>query len=117
MKIELKVLRNRLPQISSEIHDAVSRALEESAIAIEQDVKGGPHAAPYRTGNLRRSYIHRRESDLTYVVENMANIAPYAIYVEFGTRRMAPRPHLGPAAEAERPKLAERVKQALRGLR
>jgi hypothetical protein len=31
-----------------------------------------------------------------------------------GTHRMAPRPHLGPAAEAERPKFVRRIKDIVR---
>lgn len=116
--IRARLVFNHLPRLQGELRAKVSQAVEASAIAIEQDVKGGgPHAAPYRTGNLRRSYLHRRESDLLYVVENDPQIAPYAPFVELGTRRMAPRPHLGPAAEAELPRFVDRVRDALRGMR
>lgn len=107
---------NKLPGILDKLRPAVSQAVEASAIAIKEDVKGGgPHAAPIRTGRLRRSYGHRRidDSGLVYEVGNDTGIAYYAIYVELGTRRMAPRPHLVPAAEAERPRLAERVGRAI----
>lgn len=110
-KIEIKF--NNFPKYRERIKD-VDRAIEDAAIAIEQDVKGGPHAAPYRTGNLRRSYHHRKVADLAYIVENDPGIAPYAIFVEFGTRKMAPRPHLRPALEAEKPRVNARIKEILK---
>lgn len=118
MALRVRLVFDRIPEVKSELVARVSQAVEASAIAIEQDVKGGgPHAAPYVTGNLRRSYFHQRENDLTYVVGNDAEIAPYAIYVEFGTHRARAKPHLGPAAEAERPVFRRRVVEALKDLR
>lgn len=102
------------PRVRVRLHVGVDQEVERSAIAIEQDVKGGPHAAPYRTGNLRRSYRHRRIGPLHYVVENDPAIAPYAAFVELGTDRMAPRPHLLPAALAEADRLVSRLTHALR---
>lgn len=114
--IVARIIFNHLSRVEGELREKISLALARSAMAIEQDVKGGgPHAAPYRTGNLRRSYHHRREHDLLYIVENDPELAPYAIYVEFGTCKMAARPHLTPAAEAERPELDARMKELLRG--
>lgn len=40
--------------------------------------------------------------------------APHAAAVEFGTRHMAPRPYLSPAAEGARGTLAARIDRALK---
>lgn len=42
--------------------------------------------------------------------------APYAIYVELGTRRQPARPFLGPAAERLRGRMGERITASLRRL-
>jgi HK97 gp10 family phage protein len=101
---------------------AVAGAVEETAHAIEQDVKGnGPHAAPIRTGNLRRSY-HTDRKGLANPVEpsvevgNDMRVAPYALFVEYGTSRMAPRPHLTPASEAQQGPHHARVAAAVAGV-
>jgi HK97 gp10 family phage protein len=111
----VRVLFDRLPAIVGRQLAAVAGAVDETLTAIEQDVKGGgPHAAPYRTGNLRRSYHKTLTGPAQGEVGNDPQVAHYAIYVELGTRRMAPRPHLVPAAEAQRAPFAERVRRALR---
>jgi HK97 gp10 family phage protein len=92
----------------------ISNALMETATEIVQDVAGGgPHAAPIRQGHLRASYYAELLEPFKARVANNLGIAPYAIYVEFGTRKMSPKPHLRPAAEAARPRLIERVKEIL----
>lgn len=110
----VRVVLDRLPQIVGRAQAAIHQAVDETLTAIEQDVKGGgPHAAPYRTGNLRRSYHKVITGPAQGEVGNDPQVAHYAVYVEYGTRRMAPRPHLVPAAEAQRRPLVERVRRAL----
>ena len=63
------------------------------SLLIESDAKG---YSPVRTGNNRRS-IHSDVVDGGSVIS--AKIGPstdYGIYLEFGTRRMAPRPFMRP---------------------
>lgn len=112
-------------------------AVSQTAVAIEQDIKGaGPHAQPAlrdsqgryvpsapgepprpRTGNLRRSYhVTLDEPALTAKVGSDPAIAPYAVFLELGTRRMEARPHLVPAMEYQAPRLADRVAKGLRSL-
>jgi HK97 gp10 family phage protein len=116
VKISVRVIHNRLPAIIAKAPGALGDAVRETAIAIEQDVKGGPHAAPYRTGNLRRSYHHAMSGPASAVVGSDHGIAEYAPYVEFGTSKMSAQPHLVPATEAQREPFAQRVAKALRGL-
>lgn len=59
--------------------------------------------APFRTGNLRRSYhVQLFPEQLRARVGSDPGIAPYAGWVEFGTSKQSPQPHLGPAGMAQR---------------
>lgn len=111
----------------AELREEVSR----TAHAIEQDVKGrapksepgvgmdsGPHSAPIRTGNLRRSYHveeHFEGADIHAEIGNDPNVADYAVFVEYGTVHMAARPHLTPSSEAQRVPFLARVSAILKG--
>lgn len=116
---ELVVLYDRFPAMRAGFRTAVMNAVAETCSEIEQDVKSGKwgHAAPYRTGNLRRSYhVDLFPDELRGEVGNDPGIAPYAPFVELGTRFMAPRPHLVPAAEYQREPLLQRIDRNLRAL-
>lgn len=68
--------------------------------------------APYKTGFLRGS--GRVNED--YASSGFVNVeftAEYAAYVEFGTYKMAARPFLKPAVEAEEKLLTQRIKDDL----
>lgn len=97
------VIFNRFPEVAAEMVAKVETLVRETATAVEQDVKGGPHAAPIRTGNLRRSY-HTDFRGTEAEVGNDVSVAYYAIYQEYGTYKMAARPHLRPSVEAVRGK-------------
>lgn len=106
---------NLFPEIAAEMEEASVALVRETAQAIEQDVKGGgPHAAPIRTGNLRRSY-HTDYREPTHAeVGNDLDVAEYAIYVEYGTYKMAAQPHLRPATDAQRQPFLDKLYAILR---
>lgn len=107
----------------------IKEAVQETTTEIERDVKGrapkataggstdGPRSAPYRTGNLRRSYhVDFKGTNGAQIEAHIGSdegIAPYAPFVEYGTSRMAPRAHLTPSSEAQRVKHDERVAAAI----
>ena len=123
------VVQLRTAQAIAAIQDAAWRAAKQTAVAIEQDIKGlGPHAQPAlrsqgrfvpsepgtpprpRSGNLRRSYhVEFDEANHVARVGSDPAIAPYAIFLELGTSRMAARPALIPAAEFHAATLARLV--------
>lgn len=81
--------------LRAEVWAVVRRA----ATNIERRVKT---TAPYRTGNLRRSYhVQLDREQLRANVGSDPAIAPYAAYVEFGTSTQRAQPHLGPAGHGE----------------
>lgn len=103
-----RIVFNRLPELRGQLRQRASQAVRKAALDIEARAK---QVVPVRTGNLKNSIQTTMESDLTAVVETAVEYAPY---VELGTRRMAPRPFLGPAAEAVKPSFEAAVTELLR---
>jgi HK97 gp10 family phage protein len=63
--------------------------------------------APVRTGFLRGSIFREViESELSLT---FGATAPYASYVEFGTRRMAAEPYLRPALDASQQRIVDAI--------
>lgn len=110
--VTIVVKSNRLPEISAAIRPAVVGEVRKATYDVEARAKA---KAPVKTGTLRRS-IHSVFSNggLTGVVGPSVN---YGKFIEWGTRRMAARPYMRPAAEAVLPKFAAAVARALKGLR
>src|SRR5579883_1482086 len=102
-----RIVFNRLPELQGQLRIRASQAVRKAAFDIEARAKA---VVPVRTGNLKNSIQTTIESELSTVVGTAVHYAPY---VEFGTRRMAPRPYLGPAAEAVRPSFEAAMKELL----
>lgn len=73
------------------LEKAKARALEYCGEIAESYAKA---LCPVDTGNLRNSITHMRKDDDEYIGTNVE----YGPYVELGTRKMAARPFLRPAA-------------------
>jgi len=76
-----------------QVEEDLNKAVERIALLIEGEAK---RICPVRTGRLRAS-IHtgKIREGVCYVGTNVH----YAPYVEFGTRKMAAKPYLRPAAK------------------
>lgn len=98
MSIQVRV-DSRIPMVVALVHGRVETAIRKAAFTIEAEAK---MRAPVDTGNLRNS-IHATGSGTDWRVNSPAE---YALYVEFGTHKMAARPHLIPALEVGRRDLA-----------
>jgi len=74
------------------------------------DVKASARQlVPVRTGHLRQSiYAEVREW-----IARIGAEATYAMFVEFGTRRMQARPYLYPAIQMYLPQLEEIIREAI----
>ena len=112
------VIFNRFPEVAAAMAGEVAATVNETATTIEQDVKGGAHAAPIDTGNLRRSYHTKFTSSLSDPKAEVGNdpaVAHYAIFQEYGTYKMAARPHLRPAVMAAAGAFKARIAAILGG--
>jgi phage protein, HK97 gp10 family len=85
------------------VQKAMEGALEDIAWAGALPIMNEARAlAPVKTGNLRRSiHIETTEKSPTRVVASVGPHVDYAIYLEYGTRRMHARPFLRPAFDGK----------------
>jgi HK97 gp10 family phage protein len=91
--ITLRVVSNHLPEAQALVHQALVETVAETAFDVEARAKV---LCPVDTGTLRRS-IHTVFSNGGLKALVGPSVA-YSIYVEFGTRFMAARPYMRPAA-------------------
>ena len=86
--------------------EAIDRIQTESAIILDeygQEMETtAKQLVPVRTGNLRESIRHER-ADVEHLW--LQAEAPYAAYVEYGTRKMTAQPYLEPAIEQHQAEL------------
>jgi len=122
----------RFASYESGVQRGITSALDRSALAIQTGVRralsqagtgrlykrrsvthraSAPGQAPATdTGRLRASYALSSPGVATREVGTNVRYAPF---LEYGTRRMAARPHLLPAYEAEKPRFIAAVQAAL----
>lgn len=138
MGLSVRVIKNRLPEIRASLAETVDRAVRKAAFDIAAHAKD---LAPVDTGALKNSIWVATSKDETYGSAIQAALARnpkakavspppapalcaayvgagvhYAIYVEMGTRRMAARPFMRPAADAVEPGFKAAVKAVLKNL-
>lgn len=101
-------LTDRIEDLPVEVRQALFKALRESAEAVAASVKG---TVKVDSHNLQNSVKARYENNrLRAEVGWWDADDKYAVYQEFGTRRMPANPSLGPALEQERNRINDRVK-------
>lgn len=99
-------LARRLARLRAEAEDGMGRAVAETAEEIAGHARGTLARAP---GGLPRlaGHLETAGEDLRHAVVVRHPAAPH---VEFGTRRLPPRPFLQPAATAGRISFRKRIK-------
>lgn len=111
VNFDIKVVSNKFPELAKRSPAKASAAVRKASYDLEAHAKA---VVPVDTGNLKNSIRSWFSADgLTAYVGTHVEYAPY---VEFGTRKMAARPYLRPAAEAVRSPFIQAVEAALREL-
>lgn len=107
-KVQIRVEFNRFPDLVQKAPGRARELVKKAAYELEARAKT---EVPVDTGNLKNSISTSFENDgLTGVVSTNVE---YAAYVEFGTRRMAARPYMTPAAEQVRKSFERAVRDEL----
>ena len=93
------------------LRGAIMPVIQRTTEDIERIVKT---TAPFRTGNLRRSYhLQLFPDQLRAQVGSDPAVASYAPHVEFGTKKQAAQPHLGPAGMSQRYDFTKNLRNAI----
>ncbi len=95
----MNVTLNRFPEMPPRMRAAAGKRIHVAGFRVEGDAKV---RAPVDTGFHRNAIQNRPSGPLSTTISAGA---AYAAYLEFGTRRMAAQPSLGPAMDAEAPRL------------
>ncbi len=88
-----------LRQLFDSAEGPVGKELVKRALRVHRRAK---QLAPVDTGRLRSSVEYEVGRDSRGLVARIGTDVHYAIYLEFGTRRMTPRAFLRPALDAAR---------------
>lgn len=97
-----------LEKASKKVEQEAGGIIFETALGIEKTAKKN---APYDTGFLRNNIAAKRVNTLTSRVDSFA---PYSIYLEKGTRKMAAQPYFQPAINNESVLMYRKLKGMLR---
>lgn len=108
----------QLRQLLEKAPREIRKAAHETVAEIAEQIKStAERICPVRTGYLR-SRIFKK--DIGFMECAVGDDASYAVHVEFGTSRMAPRSFLRPAVISVQhefaPTLARKIQDYLRGL-
>jgi HK97 gp10 family phage protein len=109
--LSVTVRSNRIAEVSDTLR---RRAREEQLACANRILERAQAVVPVRTGALRASIQVAAPSATPTGPAGMRSITVsagmfYAPFIEFGTRYMAARPYLRPAAEAERDRYTNAV--------
>lgn len=114
-------LKRRLEDLPDEIRQGLAKGVQKSAEAIAEDVaRNVPVDVSGRDSHHLKDTvdIRYREGGLIAEIGWFDQQDYYALFVEYGTRRQAAQPSLGPALQRERGRyagrLTEEVRQVLR---
>jgi HK97 gp10 family phage protein len=98
--------------LQEEFPNALDTKIQEAILEVGNEMKiMAAQLAPVRTGYLRSTISLGQDSPAKWEFTLLAR-APYAVYVEFGTRRMAPRYFMTHSVEAYRASMLEAVQNA-----
>jgi cell pole-organizing protein PopZ len=136
IKIRVRVeIPRALGALTTDMVGAVQRGVNTSAFAVEADAKqriqtGSKSGRTYKRNGINHQASAAGESPATDtgLLVNSISTAPslpnlsaevrvaaeYGLALETGTRKMAPRPYLTPAVEAEAQQMANRITTEIR---
>jgi hypothetical protein len=104
-------------EVRGDIQRRIQRGPKTGQVYVRGNVThqaSAPGEAPATdTGTLASSISYRMVRAMTAEIESRL---PYATYLEFGTRNIAPRPAWTPALESKRADFVRRVTNAIAGL-
>lgn len=109
----LERLIRKIEDITGDVELVLDVALDAGAQAIEDMAVT---LVPIRTGRLRDSIHHFKQSALTWIIRAGGPDAPYARFVEYGTFKMAARSFMRASAEGRRQEVVQIIRDKIRKL-
>lgn len=107
----VRVVYNDIPKLSKRAEQVAAEITAKAAHDVEAHAK---NVAPVDTGALKNSIAAERVQPLLW---HVAPHVKYAIYVEYGTRKMQAQPYMRPAAERVREPFIAAMKRLIEAAR
>lgn len=104
----LDELERKLDKITVESRNNIVQALDVAGLMV---LRSAQQKCPVDTGNLRASLTKEVSDRELYAV--VGTKVHYAPYVEYGTRRMRPKPYLKPAFYENEKDIRQKLSQAV----
>ena len=109
----MKVMLLRYKSYKKDVQKKINNNIEKALHAVGGYVEGEAKVrAPVDSGNLRGSYTYETDSKEKSVTVG-TNVS-YAPFIELGTSRQKPQPHLEPAAKDNIRDIRKLVEKAMR---
>jgi HK97 gp10 family phage protein len=109
MQATVRVVSNDIPRLPAELRGAVADQVARSSYEVQARAQA---VIPVKTGTLRRSiHVVFEQGGLRGIIGPSVD---YGVFVELGTRRMAARPYMRPAAAFVLPRFGAALKAILR---
>lgn len=101
----VRITYNRLPEIAKKLPELAGAVVKKTAFDLKANVQ---EKAPVDTGYLKSLIKAEMTGNQSAKVGAYAD---YAYWVEYGTRKMAARPYMRPAADKARKAFVEAMKK------
>lgn len=120
--LEIQILNDNTDKILAALPEQIEQALTAIGVAAESNAVAEVDKAVYDTPESKSGYIRtgRLRNSLTHEVHTeeksvwIGTAVEYAKFVEFGTRKMKPRPYLKPAIVEHADEYKALAEEALR---
>lgn len=108
-------LKKDIKEKAEDMKKSVRAILLRGALQIERDAKIALYQWPaIKTGTLARSITHEEKFAMNEQFFFIGTKVKYSKFVEFGTKKMRPRPYLLPAYEKNRKQIIDEIKEFLK---
>jgi HK97 gp10 family phage protein len=113
MEVDVEYARELAANLREYFPEALTQKIQDAvAVVGERMANDARQFCPVRTGYLQSTIALDQPGAAKWVFSLLAR-APYAVYVEFGTRRMAARLFMTRAVELHTPEMREEVENAV----
>lgn len=109
---QIEAAVKKFKEYAVDVNNAVAQAIQWAALKVEGDAKRGiTDLGAVDTGRLRGSITHRMIDKTSAEVGTNVEYGPY---IEFGTKKMAPRPFLTGAFEKNKKIIQDKIRAAMK---
>ena len=113
MEVDVEYARELAASLRENFPEALSRGVQDAVMVVgERMANDARQFCPVRTGYLQSSIALDQPGAAKWVFSLLAR-APYAVYVEYGTKRMAARLFITRAVKLHSAEMMEEVENAV----